>query len=294
MSGTLNCAIKNGFRVSFDDRVKTSASSKGNQIKWHRSDGIWAKSDDMGCEGLAEQTASCILACSNFTEYVCYASCKIYEDNDIHTGCECADFLSADERLITLARLFQADVLRYEKDMEKMQASQRLAYLIEHTGRITGMKGFGKWLGMLLELDAFILNEDRHLHNIAVVKKADGTYKPMPVFDNGASFLSDASRDYPLNSSMNLARLISRAKSKPIATSFDKQVAAVEDVVGLSLKFNSTPETMQSEVASQEYSGQIVARVRNIISHQAKRYPHLFSSAPKSVSLSQDGRVWPA
>jgi hypothetical protein len=58
-------------------------------------------------------------------------------------------------------------------------------------------------------------------------------------------------------------------------------------VVGLSLKFNSTPETMQSEVASQEYSGQIVARVRNIIFH-------LFSSASKSVSLSQDGRVWPA
>jgi len=275
MSGTLNYATKGGFRISFEDRVRTSTSSKGNQIKWRRSDGFWAKADDMGYEGLAEQVAFGLLAHSNFDVYAEYAVCKIYEEDKTYTGCVSADFISAGEELITLARLFQADVLRYDRDMEKMSASQRLQYLIEHTERITGMNGFGKWLGMLLEFDAFILNEDRHLNNIAIVKKPDGTYKPMPVFDNGAAFLSDTTRDYPLGSGLGLSRLISRVRSKPTVTDFDKQLAAVDEVVGLSLKFDCLPDAIQ--VQSQEYSEQIVARVQSILNHQARKYPHLFA-----------------
>ena len=280
MSETLSSAIRNGFRVVYEDRVKTSASSKGNQIKWRRSDGIWAKADDMGYEGLAEQTASFLLTTSNFDEYAEYAACRIHEDDTIHAGCVSADFLAAGETLITLARSFQADVLRYDRDMEKMSASQRLVYLIENTERITGMNGFGKWLRMLLEFDALILNEDRHLHNIAVVKRPDGTYKPMPVFDNGAAFLSDTTRDYPLDSGMSVSRLISCVKSKPIVTDFDKQLAAVADVVGLSLKLNCASNAIQ--VSSQEYPAQITTRVQNIISYQANRYPHLFSACSGS------------
>jgi hypothetical protein len=282
MSEILSCAINSGVRVAFEDRVKTSASSKGNQIKWRRSGGIWAKADDMGYEGLAEQTASLLLAHSNFDEYAKYRVCKIHEDDVVYTGCVSADFLAAGEELITLARLFQADVLRYDKDFETLSASQRLEYLIENTERITGFNGFGKWLGMLFEFDAFILNEDRHLHNIAVVKKPDGAYKPMPVFDNGAAFLSDTARDYPLTAGMNLARLVSRVKSKPIVTEFDKQLAAVDEVVGLSLKFNCSPDAI--DVQSQEYPEQIATRVKNIITHQALRYPHLFLPTPKRIS----------
>jgi hypothetical protein len=282
MNEILNCAINGGVCVAFEDRVKTSASSKGNQIKWRRSDGIWVKADDMGYEGLAEQTASLLLTYSNFDEYAKYRVCKIHEDDVVYTGCVSADFLAVGEELITLARLFQADVLRYDKDFETMSASQRLKYLIENTERITGINGFGNWLGMLFEFDAFILNEDRHLHNIAVVKKPDGTYKPMPVFDNGAAFLSDTARDYPLTAGMSLTRLVSRVKSKPIVTEFDKQLAAMDEVVGLSLKFSCSPDAIT--VQSEEHPEQIVTRVKNIIMHQALKYPHLF--LPASISVS--------
>ena len=263
MSEILNCAIKDGFRVSYEDRVKTATSSKGNQIKWRRSDGLWAKADDMGHEGLAEQTASFLLSHSNFDEYAEYAVCKIYEDDAVYTGCVSVDFLSVGESLLTLGRLLESIGLEPYEDMEKMPASQRLVYLIENTEKITGMNGFGKWLGMLLEFDALIANEDRHLHNIAVVKKSDGTYKPMPVFDNGAGFLSDTHRDYPLETGMNLGRMISRVKSKPLVTDFDKQLAAVSEVVGLSLKFNCAPDIIR--VSSNEYSSQVVSRVQGII-----------------------------
>jgi hypothetical protein len=98
----------------------------------------------------------------------------------------------------------------------------------------------------------------------------------MPVFDNGAAFLSDTTRDYPLDSGMGIGRLISRVRGKPIVTDFDKQLAAVDEVVGLSLKFNCLPDAIQ--VQSKEYSEQIVARIQNILNLQARRYPHLFSA----------------
>ena len=278
MSETLSYAIEGGFRVSYEERVKTSTSSKGNQIKWRRADGIWAKADNLGYEGLAEQTASKLLACSNVDGYAKYLTCQIWEDGVVQSGCVSADFLEDGEELITLARLFEADVLRYDKDMENMSARRRLEYLIENTERITGMTGFGRWLGMLLEFDALVLNEDRHLHNIAVVRKPDGVYRPMPLFDHGAAFLSDTTRDYPVGIDTSLLRMISRVKSKPIATDFDKQLAAVSDVLDLSLKLNSTPEQMW--VSSEHYPETVVTRVRNIVRHQAMRYPHLFFVAP--------------
>ena len=228
MSGILNCVTNDGFRISFEERVRTSTSSKGNQIKWRRSDGFWAKSDDMGYEGFAEQTASLLLSRSNFDDYAEYAACKILEDDTIHTGCVSADFLAAGEHLITIYRMFRLHGRDIDIEFEGKSASERLRLLISAVSEWTDIAEFGRWLGKLLEFDAFILNEDRHMNNIAVVKKLDGTYKPMPVFDNGAAFLSDTARDYSLDSGMGLSRLISRVRSKPIVTDFDKQLAAVD------------------------------------------------------------------
>ena len=43
------------------------------------------------------------------------------------------------------------------------------------------------------------MNEDRHMHNIAVLMKDDSTYRLCPVFDNGASLLSDTKMDCFVN-----------------------------------------------------------------------------------------------
>jgi len=236
----------------------------------------------MGYEGFAEQTASLLLSRSNFDDYAEYAACKILEDDTIHTGCVSADFLAAGEHLITIYRMFRLHGRDIDIEFEGKSASERLRLLISAVSEWTDIAEFGRWLGKLLEFDAFILNEDRHMNNIAVVKKLDGTYKPMPVFDNGAAFLSDTARDYSLDSGMGLSRLISRVRSKPIVTDFDKQLAAVDEVVGLSLKFSCSPDAIT--VQSEEYPEQVLTRVKSIITHQASRYPYLFSSAPKSIS----------
>ena len=273
MSAISNFVTDAGFNVTVEDRVASSTSSKGNQIKWRRSDGIWAKADALGYEGLAEQTAGVLLASSNITDYVEYASCKIIEDETEYVGCVSADFLAPDETLITVARLFELDALDYNADMSAMTATERLKYIITNLERITDIVGIGRWLGALLEFDAFILNEDRHLHNIAVIKKHTGAFRLMPIFDNGAAFLSDTGRDYPMSIPIKVG--IRKVKSKPIATGFSKQIDAVAEAVGLSLKFSVPPETIR--VASQAYADEVIARVQHIIDYQAQRYPHLFS-----------------
>ena len=53
-------------------------------------------------------------------------------------------------------------------------------------------------MNKLLTIDAFFLNEDRHMHNIAVLMNGKGDYAYCPIFDNGDGLLSDTILDYPL------------------------------------------------------------------------------------------------
>ena len=49
-----------------------------------------------------------------------------------------------------------------------------MIFLVEQIERITGLKEFGKYMNKLFTLDALILNEDRHTHNIAVLMNSQG------------------------------------------------------------------------------------------------------------------------
>ena len=46
-----------------------------------------------------------------------------------------------------------------------------MAYLAEETANITGLSLFPQYLTLLFEIDGLILNDDRHLNNIAVLPK---------------------------------------------------------------------------------------------------------------------------
>ncbi len=63
---------------------------------------------------------------------------------------------------------------------------------------MTGLQNFGVYMNKLLTIDAFFLNEDRHMHNIAVLMNGKGDYAYCPIFDNGAGLLADTTMDYPL------------------------------------------------------------------------------------------------
>ena len=77
-------------------------------------------------------------------------------------------------------------------------------------------------MNKLLTIDAFFLNEDRHMHNIAVLMNGKGDYAYCPIFDNGAGLLADTTMDYPLTG--DIYTLMEKVQPKTICNAFDEQL----------------------------------------------------------------------
>lgn len=189
------------------------------------------------------------------------------------------DFLKDGEELITLARLFQCNHLDIYKEIEKMDTVSRIMFVIENTEKFTGLSEFSKWLCKLLEFDAFILNDDRHFHNIAVIK-SNSSYRTMPIFDNGGSFLSDRSF-YPVTTQFK--KNLKKVKSKPFNTSFDKQVKAAFEISGQQLKLEKFSLKILDELESL-YSYSEINIIKRILEFQIKKYPYLFQNNNISIN----------
>ena len=91
---------------------------------------------------------------------------------------------------------------------------ERLRFLVQQVERITGLQNFGVYMNKLLTIDAFFLNEDRHMHNIAVLMNGKGDYAYCPIFDNGAGLLADTTMDYPLTG--DIYTLMEKVQAKTI------------------------------------------------------------------------------
>lgn len=52
---------------------------------------------------------------------------------------------------------------------------------------LTELDEFPQYLTLLFEIDTLVLNDDRHLNNIAVIAK-DSKFAYCPIFDQGAGF----------------------------------------------------------------------------------------------------------
>ena len=212
-------------------------SSKGNQEKWLDND-MWYKLDQFGYEALAETFTSMLLEHSNIERdtpfrFVRYNMEKLLVHGRERTGCSSENFLNPGESIITLSHLFKqhlgssvAEVLgRLSSD------KKRMIYLAETTADITGLSGFPEYLTLLFEIDALVLNDDRHLNNIAVIAKGD-TFDYCPIFDQGAGFLSNV-----MYSPMDIVpkSLIASTQARPFNTTFNRQIKAMQNLYGKQL-----------------------------------------------------------
>lgn len=256
-------------------------SSKGNQLKWE-NEGIWYKADYSGYEGLSEYISSNLLKHStlNEEEYVLYELEQIKYKTTTYNGVRCNDFLVKDWQIITLERLYMNFVGEslYKQVWRISGSEDRLAFLVNQVERITGLKEFGRYMNILFTIDAFFLNEDRHLHNIAVLMNSKGEYDYCPIFDQGAALLSDTKMDYPLGE--DVYSLIDSVKAKTICEDFDEQLDVSEKLYGENIKFCfDKGEVDRLLDSTMIYSDEINERVRLIIYDRMRKYGYLLATS---------------
>lgn len=199
------------IELGYESIVQESGTSEGTQIKY-KKDGFWYKQDNRGREGLTEYLVSQLLRYSTLeeSEYV------IYEKGSINgrPGCRSRDFLKENEELITFYRLyyneFGRDLSQVIARMDKME--ERIEYVLHFIMQSCGLD-VADYLAKVFTLDMLVLNEDRHLNNLAVIW--DGTeFRPVPIFDNGVSLLTaNQSVNWRFPTEDNVHRVVARSFS---------------------------------------------------------------------------------
>ena len=221
---------------------------------------------------------SWMLEHSTIDDFVAYTLVMIQLPDKAYIGCHSKNFRQEGEMLLPQERLHRAShgVGLAKKLAEILEVEERIRYTVSFVEETTGLTDFRGYLSTLLELDAFILNEDRHTNNIAVTRNEnDGSFRLCPVFDNGLSLLSDLN-DYPLD--RNLYDCISAVQAKPFSTHFSEQAGAAHQLYGIRLKFDLKKEQMLQKLHELRdyYDNEIVERVERVLLEQVRRYSYLF------------------
>ena len=255
-------------------------SSKGNQLKWKNKD-KWYKADYLGYEGLVEYLVSHLLLRSSLTEeeVTLYETEQIRYQGNIYSGCVSQSFLREGEQLLTLERLFRNETGHsfYLSVFSVRNHFERFSYLVNQTERYTQLNGVGEYLAKLMTIDMLFLNEDRHLHNIAVIEDANGSYRFSPVFDLGAGLLSDTRLEYPQG--QDVYDMVKRVKAKTISDDFEEQEEIASSTYGTTVRFSFTQKDVEELLIQEQYYPEDTKnRVRTILFEQMRKYPYLFSS----------------
>ena len=248
------------YIIGNEYRYIQKSSSKGTQEKFS-NDGYWYKLNKMGYEADAESLASLVLSCSNVKTSVVYEKCII----NGRIGCRSKNFLLPQEEFLTFQNLYAI----YEggslsnKISSYQDINQRISYTIQFIKDCTNFD-CSEYLSKILTLDMLILNEDRHFHNLGVVRAGD-KFHEAPVFDNGFSLLCDYSRYPAFLSESEWIESIDTIAALPFSGSFELQANAI----GLGLKLDY--KKLYSALAAFEET-----RAKKVLLYQLERYKNEF------------------
>ena len=95
----------------------------------------------------------------------------------------------------------------------------------------------------MFEIDSLVLNDDRHLNNIAVIEE-NGQYDYCPIFDQGAGLLSNV-QFFPMD--VEPVGLMRSLRARPFNTTFNRQLHTVQALYGKQL---TIPKFTRNELAS--------------------------------------------
>lgn len=219
--------------VEESNRFDRMSTSKGNQVKWFK-DNMYIKADSMGHEGVSEALVAELLRYVEGIDFVDYFMCRIVDGGNHFEGCYSYNCLKPDEEMISFYRILQSYGFVSSSGKIDTRGETLFEFVCDEISKITGLDMY-KYLSDLIKVDYITRNEDRHLNNICVIMKADGSFRYAPIFNNGLSLLSDTS-DYPLTSSTRY--LMKKVHSKPFLSKFDKQFR-LTDLKPLVIDYNS-------------------------------------------------------
>lgn len=248
--------------------IQNKTSSKGNQPKWSVAD-RWIKQDFLGYEGLAEVLCSRVATALNFPYgVVTYEPCNIYNRGKTKTGCVSSNFLQQYTEVSLgnlLNKYFSVDPSILLN--KKVSTAQKISETIQLVTQVKGLEMFAVYLAYLLRFDWLVMNEDRHYHNILFLYDETAfTYSPL--FDNGGALLSDTYLEYAMDTPFNAC--IRNVQAKPFSTSFNKQVTAIEKLVGVQLQVH--PITLKVSDLYDYYPTAQVHRAMKVLERQFRLF----------------------
>lgn len=259
-----------------------STTSKGNQEKWYdRESNCWYKADAFGYEALAEAAASIVLR--QYSNVVSELGIPVVEYNieqatlhgRPHIVCTSKNFLHAGESIVTVHRLLSVAMPDYQERMRKAKTlPNKIRLLADAVEDITGLDEFAQYLTLLFEVDALILNTDRHLNNIAVLRSGD-KFRYCPIFDNGGAFLF-AENGGSFN--IETAALIKTAEAMPFRTTFPRLVGTARRLYGPQLRVSYEDKDIEEILPAlvkwypAPLQGLLADRVKTVLIKQKKRY----------------------
>ena len=238
-------------------------SSKGAQTKYKKGNYFY-KINSGNKEGLAERLSSIILSETNIQDYVVYEECLINNKR----GCRSKSFLKNNELFVSLQRLYSTYVGGELNDaIFPLTPRERIEYTLEFINEVTGLEAFD-YLGKMLSFDAFILNTDRHFHNIGfTLNTKTREFKLAPVFDNGNSLLVDWTI-YPPHYSIE--ECVEKTVGKPFYANLEMQAYL----------FN-TPLRINYENLEKKLHNEPPSRQLETIHFQLEKYKQVFKETIK-------------
>lgn len=251
--------------------IINQTSTKGNQKKW-KKDNFWFKADGLGYESLSEYVVSSLLKYTNVNSYVNYDIVNINYHNKLMIGCKSKN-ISNNGQIVTLKKLLKTELnIDVYDEIKKINSpKEKIKFVVESIEKATKLNNFGQYLTMLLEVDAFFLNEDRHLNNISFIYENE-KYTPTPLYDFGASLFSDTYSDYPLEKTYD--DCIKEIYAKPFTENFDDQCDFSEQLYGTQFEYNFSMKEVNEILSSvqQYYDKKIILRMHDTLSAQLHKY----------------------